>query len=156
MTPLAAYFVQHGTGIGARLIQIVTRSPVNHAGVNIGPGQVIEALSAGATIGAEPPDGIWSHMTLTDQQRTDIATHARSMEGTPYGWLDVIALGVLQYGIRLPSVLRRVQRTDHLFCSQLVDEAYRRAGVHLFDDGRAPQDVTPGDLYDLIRKEPPA
>jgi hypothetical protein len=37
-----------------------------------------------------------------------------------------------------------------MICSQLVDEAYLRAGVHLFDDGRDPGDVTPGDLLYVI------
>ena len=37
-----------------------------------------------------------------------------------------------------------------MICSQLVDEAYARAGVQLFDDGRLPGDVTPADLYGLI------
>jgi hypothetical protein len=41
----------------------------------------------------------------------------------------------------------------HLICSQLVDEAYLRAGVHLFDDGRLPGDVTPGDLWWLLQRD---
>jgi hypothetical protein len=33
-----------------------------------------------------------------------------------------------------------------MICSQLVDRCYDIAGVHLFDDGRKPGDVSPGDL----------
>jgi hypothetical protein len=33
-----------------------------------------------------------------------------------------------------------------------VDFAYDMAGVHLFSDGRIPGDVTPGDLYRLLRE----
>ena len=148
------YFVQRGYGIFGVIIRAVTRSPVNHAGLNLGNNEVIEALSQGAVINPPPTEGVlgWSHMPLTGQQRVDIAANGRAMENTPYGWLDVIALGALQYGIRLPYLIRRLQDKKHLFCSQLVDEAYRLAGIHLFDDGRLPQDVTPGDLYNLILK----
>jgi hypothetical protein len=38
-------------------------------------------------------------------------------------------------------------------CAELVDLAYQRAGVQLFDDGRQPLDVTPADLADLLLKE---
>jgi hypothetical protein len=38
-----------------------------------------------------------------------------------------------------------------MICSQLVDQCYQDAGVHLFADGRWPGDVTPADLYRLIR-----
>jgi hypothetical protein len=40
--------------------------------------------------------------------------------------------------------------SGHLICSQLVDLCYLRAGAHLFDDGRLPGDVTPGDLWKLL------
>jgi hypothetical protein len=40
-------------------------------------------------------------------------------------------------------------------CSQLVDLSYHEAGVELFDDGRIPGDVSPGDLLDLIQAEAP-
>jgi uncharacterized protein YycO len=118
------------------------------------PAEVVEALSQGAVKNPAPADVTWSTGAIpcTVEQRALAAQYALEMVGTPYGWLDVIALGALQYGIHLPYLIRRLQDKKHLFCSQLVDEAYRLAGVQLFDDGRLPQDVTPGDLYDLIVK----
>jgi len=55
-------------------------------------------------------------------------TLSRNLTGPP-GWL-------LDY----------VAGTGHIICSQLVDQCYLDAGVHLFDDGRFVGDVTPGDL----------
>ena len=40
-----------------------------------------------------------------------------------------------------------------MICSQLVDEAYKRAGVQLFDDNRLPGDVDPNDLWELIKTQ---
>lgn len=152
---LGDYFCQRGNGVFGAVIRFVTRSPVNHAGVEAtNDGQVVEALSQGAVLNPNPdPNGVtWSTdlVPLTDQQRADVAKYALELVGTPYGWLDVIALGALQYGVRLPYLIRRLQDRKLLFCSQLVDEAYLRAGVHLFNDGRIPQNVTPGALYNLL------
>lgn len=151
---LGDYFCQRGAGLFGIAIRFVTRSPVNHAGIgtDILNNKVVEALSPRVVLSNAPTDGIWSTDAIrcTPEQRTEAARHAEGMVGVSYGWLDVVALGALQYGIRLPYLIRRLQDKKHLFCSQLVDEAYRLAGVQLFNDGRLPQDVTPGDLYNLI------
>lgn len=89
---------------------------------------------------------VYSHLELTDQQRAHIVAAAESMVGRKYNWLDYLALTLAHWGVRPGWVVRRIETTTRLICSQLVDEAYRQAGVHLFDDGRLPQDVTPGDL----------
>jgi hypothetical protein len=38
-----------------------------------------------------------------------------------------------------------------MICSQLADTAAAEGGWHLFEDGRWPGDVTPGDLYRLYQ-----
>jgi hypothetical protein len=43
-----------------------------------------------------------------------------------------------------------VANSRHMICSQLVDQVYFAAGVHLFDDGRIDGDVTPADLVNLL------
>lgn len=78
--------------------------------------------------------------------RDHVVTLARSMEHRPYSWLTYLALALLAIGIRPRRLREYVADTGHLICSQLVDEAYFQAGLHLFDDKRAPMDVTPGDL----------
>jgi cell wall-associated NlpC family hydrolase len=56
------------------------------------------------------------------------------------------ALALLRLGVRPKWLTRYVADKGRLICSQLVDEAYRLGGIHLFNDGRPSQDVTPGDL----------
>lgn len=79
--------------------------------------------------------------------REDVVWAARRLVGTPYSWADYAALAAHRYRIPGHQRLRQfVADTGRLICSQLVDEAYRRAGIHLFDDGRWPGYVTPGAL----------
>ncbi len=37
-----------------------------------------------------------------------------------------------------------------MICSQLVDQSYQDAGVHLFSDGRWSGYVTPGALFERL------
>lgn len=81
-----------------------------------------------------------------DTLRAQVAAAGRALVGTPYSFLDYLSLALLAWGIR-PEWLRRfVETRRHMICSQLVDEAYRAAGLHLFADDRPSGDVTPGDL----------
>lgn len=70
----------------------------------------------------------------------------RGLSGVPYNYLDYLAIGLERFLIEPRFITNRVRRQDRLICSQLVDFAYQQVGIHLFDDGRLPQDVTPGDL----------
>lgn len=75
-----------------------------------------------------------------------IVAQARGLDGIGYGYLQYLALGLVALGLK-PRWLRLfIAKRNRMICSQLVDEVYRRAGIQLFDDGRLPQDVTPGDL----------
>lgn len=152
--PLGAYFVVRTNGFAGAVIRLATRSRENHAGVHVGGGMVVEAQPHGARLSPltdySGPIGWNDEEPLTDAQRQAIADAARGLVGRPYSWLDILALGLRQFGVRLPGLAKRIERSDRLICSQLVDLAYEVAGVHLFTDGRLPQDVTPGDLADRL------
>lgn len=152
--------VTRGRGSLSWLIRQVTRSPVNHAGVIVAPWpassqvmRTVEALAPGVVRRLRVQG---SDMVVVLRVSEDLATRGRIVyeagklaDRRPrirYGYLDLLALGLMQYGIRPRLVRRVVARSDRMICSQAADEACRRAGVHLFDDGREPQDVTPGDL----------
>jgi hypothetical protein len=86
------------------------------------------------------------------------ADAALEMVGTPYGFAQYAALAALtlsggDHADRTGPLARYVDRRrpdgrpEQAICSQLVDEVLRVAGVHLFDDGRPPQYVTPGALF---------
>lgn len=84
---------------------------------------------------------------LTPWQHRTIAATAVGAVGAPYSFADYAALAALHLG--LPHALLRsyVTSSRRMICSQLVDHALCTAGVHLFRDGRLPQDVTPGALW---------
>lgn len=130
-------------------------SPVQHAYVYVGSGDIVQAMPGGATLtqvaDAEPAYA-WSSsaISLTASQRARIAGAARTFVGTPYSYLDYLSIGLSRWGLR-PAWLRRYVEDDkHAICSQLVDAVYQWAGVQLFTDGRIPGDVTPSDLFALI------
>ncbi|WP_406324071.1 hypothetical protein [Streptomyces niveus] len=148
------------SGVTGRLVAagqalIGDAAPVQHAFVYVGGGRIVQAMPGGAELikldDASVPI-VWSsgHFALTSVQRVTIAGEALSLVGTPYSYLDYASLGLAHFRVRPAWVRDYVASTGHLICSQLVDEVYLRAGVHLFDDGRLPGDVTPGDLYKLL------
>jgi uncharacterized protein YycO len=152
---------QWRTQLMAYAIQFGTASHVNHAGIFVGQGQVIEARPGGA--GYAPVSDYlkyntkWSTLPLTDQQREAIVGHTQALIGTPYGWPDIIAIAIAQKRLgshldvtkplaQQPWWYQRIAREDRLICSQLVDYAYYLAGVHLYDDNRPFGLVSPADL----------
>jgi hypothetical protein len=119
------------------------------------PARIVQAMPSGAEcieIGQEhwSPHFVYirprysPHMTGMAQ---DVAAAAMDYVGTPYSFLDYVAIAGLHVGIRNGPVRRYVKSTGHQICSQLADQAMTDAGWHVFDDGRLPQDVTPAALY---------
>lgn len=155
-------------------------APVNHAAIYLGGGKIVEAQPGGAAISAWDKygnDAVWSvnglgqRQTdgslrplppLTSTQRDEIAGHACQMVGTPYGYLDIVAIGIGQRRMHLEYVVdpakpladqpwwvRRITSPHTLICSQLADLAYARAGIELFADNRLPGLVSPNDIRGL-------
>jgi len=128
-------------------------SDFEHAFVYVGDGQIVEGQPGGAalhSLDAYPPDAI-AWYSYTGLRGPAVAIQARSLIGTPYSYADYFALAALRFHLPIAPILRRyVSSTGHMICSQLVDSAYQRAGVALFNDERVPGDVTPGDLFGLI------
>jgi hypothetical protein len=125
-----------------------------HAFVVLNNGGLLEAEPGGARLrDLSEYDGTnvtYSDWPLTDQQRDRIVDAALSLVGTPYSVLDYLSLTLVRLHLRPGWVARYVANTGHMICSQLTDECYARAGVHLFADGRIPGDVTPGDLATVL------
>lgn len=160
-TPLPGDFaLTRISGITGRLVAagqalVGDAAPVQHAFVYVGNGMVVQAMPSGAElipIEEASPVVQWSagHFDLTEDQRDAMVVEAVVLVGTPYSFLDYASIALAHYRIRPAWVRDFVADTGHMICSQLVDEVYLRAGVHLFDDGRLPGDVTPGDLWELL------
>lgn len=125
-----------------------------HAGIVLDDGTVFEAQPGGAQIRplyTDRPVKYIHFRGVTEFTREKIVAEARSRVGMGYSWTTYLYLAA--YRLRLPITTRwlrkRVSDSKHMICSQAVDDAYRVCGVQLFDDGRLPFDVTPGDLARL-------
>jgi len=154
--PAGTIFVLRTRDLVGVLIRWVTRSRVNHAGVCLGGGGTVEAKMRGATSRQEHPGAVYGTELLSEIERqrpgagADIAAAATQLLGTPYGFVDIAALGLADLGMRQKWLERIVDNQHALICSQLVDQACLNVGVHLFNDGRMPGRVDPGDLEQLI------
>lgn len=153
---LGDFFVTRTNGWVAAVIRWITHAPVNHAGIFIGYGQVVEAQPRGATISdlTRYPGAIWSHMELSDVQRQYLHDAAMHTVGTPYNFADIAAQAIVRlFDWHAPKwAIKRLSRPDRLQCAQLVDLCYQRAGIDLFPPDRPSGLVSPGDLYDLTRR----
>lgn len=146
------------TGVLVGLGQFIIRdaSRYTHVFVVLDNNEIIEAMPGGAII--QPldkyagttkygsPKAVYLDIKLTNEQRYRIVEEARKLKGVPYSFLDYGALALERFGIKWKWLENYVASTKHMICSQLADEACKRAGVSLFEDGRLPQKVTPGDL----------
>lgn len=145
------------TGIWVSLGQWLNgdASRYTHAFIVVDDNYVIEAQPGGAVLTPladylARTDVVYSNLPLTDQQREIIVAMARQYKGTPYSFLDYLAIALLRFGIKPKRLISRVVDSDHLICSQLVTSVYAHAGVDLFNDGTLPWMVTPGDLANRL------
>lgn len=115
-------------------------------------------LAHGGYVGYNDTAGVpvYAEMAASYEQtlRADLVRTARTMgpngrfgsKGIQYSYLDYLAIGLDHFHINIPWVNNRVRREDRMICSQLVDWIFAQHGLHLFNDGRLPQAVTPGNL----------
>ncbi|MBB4924820.1 hypothetical protein [Kitasatospora kifunensis] len=128
-----------------------------HAFLLVGDDEVIEAEPGGvrqaslAEYGASRVRWSSGRIEMTDDQREAVVAAAHRYLRVPYSFLDYAALAAHRFRVPGSSLLKGyVADTRHLICSQLVDQCYQDAGIHLFNDGRWPGYVTPADLDRLI------
>jgi uncharacterized protein YycO len=128
-----------------------------HAFIYVGDGRIIEAAPDGCAerFRADHAVELWSTgiIELTDAQRRTIVAYARQYIGVGYSWADYVAIAAHRLQIPFPHLKAYIASTGHQICSQLVDQCYLDAGVHLFCDGRWPGMVTPADLAGLLLLE---
>lgn len=156
----------------SRVIRGATGSVVSHAMLYIGGGQVVEAIQPGVTLRslrAAVADAslaaAYRHPRLTEGQALRVRDFAGHQLGKGY---DIAGLAG-QAGFQLDrkvfcaeadiECVRRVgnnnmrlQRPDRFFCSELVADAFRQAGVPL--TSTPPSWVSPDDIATLRIRGP--
>lgn len=121
-----------------------------HAFVVVSPTHLVEAEPAGAR---EVPlsEYAWARVVwlrCPDRYRAAVAQTAQTFVGTPYGFLDYLALAAHRFRLPVPGLRAFIGDTRSMICSQLAVEAARRGGWDLFP-GEWDGYVTPGMLYEL-------
>lgn len=158
------------TGWWINLGQALTgdSSRFTHAFVVLDDDTLIEAMPNGARFAPldreYDTDVMYARLPLTDDQRALVVKTARDLMARPggikYSFFDYVYLALRHWGFKANWLKRKIQQFGHQICSQLADYlvngggTYDKkgnwtpnpAGFQLFDDGRLPMDVTPGDL----------
>lgn len=159
------------TGFWPACIRWATGSHVDHMVVYIGGRMVVSASPKGAKVVPidDYPNVIWSAFTVGEPDR--FAYHARRATlhwafdhiGTPYNFVDDVVLATVWIigkltRVSVPThivpraIARRLSDPRRLQCAQLCDLALQAGGVHVFQDGRLPGDVVPGDFERYFRE----
>ncbi len=166
-------------GLNSVGIRLITLSPVSHAAIYMGNGQIAEAVGSGirirgidAVLADEATVVAFRHPDLTAGQAVQINTFVASHEGQKYNYLGVMLQAPFALERRMcelplvPSTVRdfcirgiaAVQlglgRNDQFFCSQFILEAYRSAGLPLTDAD--PRLINPGDLLHMREGDVPS
>jgi len=122
-----------------------------HVFIALDDGTALEAMPEGARIrpmdlDGDPPVLIGWKRDLTDAQRQRIVDVARQYEGCGYSFTSYFAIYMAHAGWVPRRFERYIAKSHRQICSALADHIYHEAGIELFDDGRPPHSVTPGDL----------
>ncbi|MCX4751757.1 hypothetical protein OG455_41660 [Kitasatospora sp. NBC_01287] len=145
-------------GLGIRVGQWLNGggfTEFEHAFLVLPDGQLLEAEPGGARI-AGLDEYAGRHVEyvapagLTDGQRAAICAAALRYVGVGYSAAEYFAIAAHRFHLPVPGLRRHISDSRRMICSQLVDQCYQDAGVHLFQDGRWPGYVTPGDLWQLL------
>lgn len=159
-------------GIASAGIRLLTTSPVSHAAVYVGDGEVAEALGGGVRLRSmakvmaeETVVAVFRHPALDDERAARLVAFAREQVGKPYDYVGVMmhAPFALQRRVcelpGVPTVLREACLSmlatfqlihggdDRFFCSQFVLETYRAAGLPL--TRARPHWISPEDIMHM-------
>lgn len=98
---------------------------------------------------------LWSTgiIDITPEQRAKVADLAPQFTGIEYSALVYFALALHHFHVNTKDLQNYIDTHKQDICSQLVDAFELALGVHLFQDGRWPGDVTPEDLANLLQEE---
>ena len=153
-------------------IRLVTLAPVSHAAVYVGDGQVVEAVRSGVRVREleELLDEaavalVLRYPQLTADQATLIREYAVNKSGADFNFLGItlnipfsigrrlceiplVSPALRDACIRSMGVLQQLAASEsQLFCSQLVLQAFRHAGVLVTNAD--PRMISPADILHM-------
>jgi hypothetical protein len=143
-----------GSAFMGSAIRLFTHSAYDHAFIILDAqaGTILEAQPEGSHIGNlsqyEGLEMIFSPDSVLGGNVGKLAMAAEPFTGIPYGFLDIVYLG-LSLGVhwRPQWLLDRVLKSKDMICSQLVAQFGVKYGANSWKCGQAdPQLVTPGML----------
>jgi hypothetical protein len=160
-------------------IQLMTFAPVSHAAVYVGNGQVVEAVGPGVRVRTlhklleeEAVALALRYPELTALQAQSVRSVALAKVGRNFNYVGVAVhvpfainrrlceLPLLPAAVRdvclrgLGGVHHLVTSKHALFCSQLVLQSYRQAGVPITDAD--PRLMSPGDILHMREGDVPS
>lgn len=144
----------------SQIIKLATRSMFSHVAILVAPDELIEAQGSwshfrlGGQVQRTPLSTyagcaqLWStgRWPLTDEQRAAIVAYAEGKLGTPYGWRQILAIGLSAVGVRWQWVDDALDEPGTVICSQLAAEAYHYAAGIDVVPGKKLSRVTPADI----------
>lgn len=166
-------------GLHSAGIRLITLSPVSHASLYVGNGQIAEAVGEGIRkrtvdqlLAEESSVVAFRHPRVTAEHVVHMERFVQDTVGQKYNFVGVLLHAPFSIERRLcelpltPSLLRDfcvqgvgaiqlgLGPTDRFFCSQFVLEAYRRAGLPLTDAD--PRFLNPSDLLHMREGDVPS
>ena len=165
--------------IGSAGVRLMTLSPVSHASLYVGGGQVAEAVTHGvqfrrvsALLEEESTIVAFRHPAIQPAHVQLMRAFVNETVGRKYDFAGVMLQAPFSVDRRMcevplvPSQLRDfciqgmgavhlgAVRSDRFFCSEFVLEAYRRAGLPLTDAD--PRLLSPADLLHMREGDVPS
>lgn len=166
-------------GLQSAGVRLMTLSPVSHASLYTGDGQIAEAVGEGIRrrsverlLAEESTVVAFRHPAVQPQHVRHMQQFVQETVGQKYNFVGVMLHAPFSVERRLcelpltPSLLRDfcvngvgaiqlgLGPSDRFFCSQFVLEAYRRAGLPLTDAD--PRLLSPADLLHMREGDVPS
>lgn len=166
-------------GVTSAGIRLVTLAPVSHASLYIGNREIVEAVGSGvrrrtlaATLEEEAVVAAFRHPRLTPEQAERVRAFALEKVGSRYDHVGIMLQAPFSLERKLcelplmpdaarsaclmgiASIQLGTANNDRFFCSQLVLEAYRQAGLPITEAD--PRWVSPADILHMREGDVPS
>ena len=167
------------SGLQSRSLRLFGNSSVSHTFLYLGDGQIAEAVGSGVHIGSlddsvrhSPLLAVYRHPQFSSTEAAAIRRFAEQEAGGKYNYVGILKqtpYTVTRKVCELPLIPRQFRHmclntmalvqvtpfsSERYFCSQLVIEAYNRAGLPLTHT--PPEWISPADILHMREHDVPS